>query len=328
MKLKQVPEDFIVKEIANVSFSTGKHAYCLLRKKEWNTMDAVREIANTLKIDYRKASYAGIKDKKAVTEQYVSFEGVSKEQVEKVQIKDIELIFQGYSNERMNTELLVGNGFKITLRGLEKEIRNEIKFIPNYFDEQRFGTNARNHKAGKAIVKREFAKACELMDIRIENEPIASLMKKRDLLVLCFNAYQSYLFNCALAEYVKKHASNVLEVKYNAGTMAFGDLSNVKNIAMPLVHFDTEYENDEVKHIYEKVLHDEEIRLSDFLVRQLPNLIQSSPSRMAFAAVKDYATLEYSDDELNEGKKKQVIAFSLPKGSYGTIVVKALESLQ
>ncbi|MDI6737605.1 MAG: tRNA pseudouridine(13) synthase TruD, partial [Nanoarchaeota archaeon] len=325
----QIPEDFIVKELASIPFTdSGEYAYFLLRKKEWNTMDAVKEIAERLSIHPKKVAYAGIKDKKAVTEQFVSVQGASKEAVEKLKIKDVELEFAGYANDKMSNEMLMGNSFKITLRALNSEIRAAPKLIPNYFDEQRFGINARNHLVGQAIVKRQFGRACELMQVKAENNPVNALLAKKELLFFCFNAYQSYLFNKVLAEYVRKHALNAVEVRYSAGSIVLGDVGKAANIAIPLVHFDTAFENEEIKHLYEKVLKEEEIKLSDFLIRQMPNLVQLSPSRMAFVAVKDYKVLSFEDDELNEGKKKQAVSFSLPKGSYATIVVKWLELQQ
>ncbi len=327
MQIKQIPEDFIVKEIASIPFNEqGEHACFLLRKKDWNTIDAAKEIAERLSVPAKKVSYAGIKDKKAVTEQHISIQGVSKDKVLALKIKDIELVFLGYAKEKMGNNMLIGNAFRITLRALEKEIKIMPKLIPNYFDEQRFGFKAKNHLAGKAMVKKEFSKACEFMGISSEGNPVNALIKKRDNAVLCFHAYQSYLFNLVLAEYVKRHAKDVYEVAYNAGKMAFGDISKVRNIALPILHFDTEFENDEIKRIYERVLENEEVRLSDFLVRQMPFLIQTSPSRMAFAAVKDYKVISFEDDELSKGLKKQVVSFSLDKGSYATIVVKALEA--
>lgn len=326
MQIKQIPEDFIVKELASIPFTdSGGYAYFLLRKKDWNTMDAVKEIAGRLSISAKKVSYAGIKDRKAVTEQHISIQGVTKEKVLELKIKDVELVFLGYAKEKMNNNMLVGNAFKITLRGLEKEIKNVPKLIPNYFDEQRFGVKARNHLAGKAIIQKDFRKACEYMGISSDGNPVNALIKKRDNAVLSFHAYQSYLFNMVLAEYIKRHAKDVYEISYNAGEMAFGDLSNVRNIALPIVHFDTSFDNDEIKRMYERVLDDEGIRLSDFLVRQLPFLIQSSPSRMALAAVKDFKVINVEDDELNKGMKKQVVGFSLGKGCYATVVLKCME---
>jgi len=325
MKLKQVPEDFIVREKADIKLDGGRFSFFKLRKKQWNTINAVREIAKRLGINERKVSFAGIKDKHAVTEQYVSIEGCSKDEVEKLGIKDIELEYVGDGKEKMHTDLLVGNEFRITIRELDKKLE-EVKFIPNYFDEQRFGVNCTNHLVGAALVKKDFKEACNLLGLKAENNDyVGALMKDKAILKLCFNAYQSFLFNEVLAEYIRKNYDAV-DVDYCAGKMAFANLQTVKNFSLPLVHFDTELEG-EIKALYEKVLKDEGIRLSDFLIRQLPNLIQLTPMRLAFVAVKDFKTIEFSEDELNKGKKKQVISFSLPKGSYATIVIKAMSAL-
>ena len=64
MKLKQVPADFIVAEINSLKVSdTGKYCAFLLKKKGWNTMDAVNEIATRLGISPKDIRYAGLKDK-------------------------------------------------------------------------------------------------------------------------------------------------------------------------------------------------------------------------------------------------------------------------
>jgi len=328
MKIKQIPEDFRVKEVANLSLGEGPFTYFLLRKKNWNTMEAVKAIAVALCIEQKMLSYAGIKDKHAVTQQYISALGVSRERIESVKIRDIELEYIGKGKEKMSSELLLGNEFIITLRGLEKAFEKSPKFIPNYFDEQRFGIEGKNHLVGKALVKREFGKACELLKLNPkDNDYVNALMEKRDLLVLCFNAYQSWLFNEALAEFIRRHYRDVIEVPYNAGRFVFAELDSVKNFELPLVHFDTEFENKEIKGIYEALLKREGIKQNDFLIKQLPNLVQQSPQRLAFVAVKDYKVLKVAEDELNAGKLKQVVSFFLPKGSYGTIVVKMMQAM-
>lgn len=325
MKLKQIPEDFIVKETANLPLGEGKFSYFILRKKQWNTLDAISEISKRLNMRQGNIRFAGLKDKQAVTQQYISIEGGSKD-IEKLEIKDIELKYVGQGKERMHTEIMTGNEFVITIRALDEQMKSPPKFIPNYFDDQRFGNNATNHLAGRALVKKDFGEACKLLKLNAKgNEYVNALTKDQDILKLCFNAYQSFLFNEALAEYVKKKKA-AAEVGYNAGKLAFADFSSVSNFEMPLIHFDTELEG-EIKMIYEAVLKKEGIRQSDFLIRQLPNLIQPSPMRLAFFSPKDFKTISFSDDELNKGKKKQVVSFSLPKGSYATIVIKAMQAI-
>jgi len=322
MKIKQIPEDFIVKEIADIKLDGGSFAYFKLKKKLWNTIDAVNEIAKILNINFNRLRYAGIKDRQAVTEQFISAENVSENSLEKAKIKDISIEYLGHSDERMHTDLLVGNEFIITIRDIDNKLK-AVEFIPNYFDDQRFGLNSNNHLVGKALLQKNFKKACELMELKVENNDyINALKRKKAVLKLCFNAYQSYLFNEVLTTYIKKNCA-FKETEYNLGKLAFSR-NKLENFTLPLLQFDTELESN-IKEIYQEILSKEEITKRDFIIRQFPDLLQTTQEREAFAEVKDFEVLEFSDDELNKGKKKQIVKFKLPKGSYATIVIKALD---
>jgi len=72
-ELKKIPEDFIVKEVADRTFGPeGKYLVCLLKKKNYNTEDAVQAICKALGAVRKNISYAGNKDRKAVTYQHIS----------------------------------------------------------------------------------------------------------------------------------------------------------------------------------------------------------------------------------------------------------------
>ena len=60
------------------------------------------------------------------------------------------------------------------------------------------------------------------------------------------------------------------------------------------------------------------------MIRQIPWLIEETLYRDVFVDVKNFKTIKYEKDELNQGKFKQVIKFMLPKGSYATIVIKEM----
>lgn len=323
MKIKQVPEDFVVKELAEIKLDGGSFAYFKLKKKLWNTIDAVNEVAKVLHINRNRLRYAGIKDRQAVTEQFVSAENVSGEALEKARIKDLEVEYLGQSSERMHTGLLTGNEFIITVRGIGHELK-AVDFIPNYFDDQRFGANSNNHLVGKALLLKDFKQACELMELKVEgNDYVKALKSKKAVLKLCFNAYQSYLFNKVLSAYIRKNYE-FKEAEYKLGKLAFPIIDKVENFSLPLLQFDTELEG-EIKELYSEVLSKEKITRRDFVIRQLPEFLQMTQERNAFVEVKDFETMEFSEDELNEGMKKQVIKFRLQKGSYATIVLKALD---
>jgi tRNA(Glu) U13 pseudouridine synthase TruD len=59
------------------------------------------------------------------------------------------------------------------------------------------------------------------------------------------------------------------------------------------------------------------------LIRQFPEISVEGSERDTFVNVKNFK-YRYENDELNNGKFKCILEFSLPKGAYGTIVVKEL----
>ncbi|MFH1638298.1 MAG: tRNA pseudouridine(13) synthase TruD [Candidatus Woesearchaeota archaeon] len=314
MILKKVPEDFKVKEIINLEKCEGKYSYYLLRKKGMNTMDAVMEVARKMGVEAKKIGYAGLKDKNAVTEQYISVIH-GKEKSFKAKYLDVEYLGKG--KVAIDSTILVGNEFEIVVRGLDEVLETPIDKFPNYFDEQRFGVDMKNHLVGKALLKKEFLEACNLMGLEATKESSVSVLQKNKRLVkLCFSAYQSYLFNLALAEYIKKNAKHI-EKRYSFGNLIF-PLEDVPNIRLPLLQFDTEED------IYDGIMADEGIEKRDFVVRQLPFLISTTFYRDAIASVGNFTIVSTEDDD--KGKKKQLLKFTLLKGSYATMLLKFCEA--
>jgi len=98
----------------------------------------------------------------------------------------------------------------------------------------------------------------------------------------------------------------------------------MKNVKIPLLNFDTEFKG-KIGSIYEEILEEEGISLRDFIIRQLPKMVSLSEKRDAFVEVKDLKIGRLTTDELYKGKKKQRVSFTLPKGSYATILIRNLE---
>src|SRR3989338_4453907 len=125
-QIKQIPEDFIVRETSDTKFKdSGEYSYFLLKKKNYNTLSAIQKIADALKINAKNIGFAGNKDKNAVTEQLISIKN-GNENIENLRIKDIELKYLGKGNEEIYLGSLKGNDFVITIRNLTKM---EIKHI-------------------------------------------------------------------------------------------------------------------------------------------------------------------------------------------------------
>ncbi|HIP90511.1 MAG TPA: tRNA pseudouridine(13) synthase TruD, partial [Candidatus Nanopusillus sp.] len=116
-------------------------------------------------------SFAGEKDKKAVTEQYIAIRNLKKFK-EFYDFRNVKLKYVGSFSEPVRISDIVGNYFKIVVRDLSKKeiqtFQDNIEIYKrgfiNYFDEQRFGDiRTNNHLIGKAIIKRNWEEACKIL---------------------------------------------------------------------------------------------------------------------------------------------------------------------
>jgi tRNA pseudouridine13 synthase len=331
MLLKQTAEDFRVEELPVFKLKEqALYAIYKLEKKNIGTEPAISILAKEWKLSRKYISYAGLKDKQAITSQYISIlRGKKKNE----SFKDFSIIWQGYSEEPIALGNLKGNKFTIVVRDVTEEEESRFKknstcitknkYIPNYFDEQRFSIN--NAEIGKRLIKKEFAKAVELIlsheafeksyehDVKItweqnKKNPIQALRNiPKKILSLYVNAYQSKLFNEALEIYVKTESK-----KIKLPMLGFGTVFKEKTQQQKLI-----------KKCYEQIMDNEEITLRDFVVHSFPELSAFGDERDAFCKI-DKLTFKELDDELHPAKKKILLTFALPKGSYATRVVKEL----
>ncbi len=172
-RIKVQPEDFVVVEDPLPSIFEGrKHAIFLLKKQNWDTMSAIKEIAKRAEMRYRDIGFAGTKDRHAVTSQYISVPIKTKERVEGVQIRDVELRFVSYGRF-IKLGHLLGNRFRIIVRDVGEDAFERTRTIirelrqkggfPNYFGHQRFGEKrVTNHLVGKLLLWGDFEGAARL----------------------------------------------------------------------------------------------------------------------------------------------------------------------
>ncbi len=171
--LRQEAEDFIVHEISKEfqpsEQPSEKYLICRLEKKNWELQRAIKEIAKVLGVSHRRISWAGTKDKHAVTTQLISLYDISEEEIQNIWLKDITLTPVGRSGQQLSLGDLEGNRFDITIRScntnnLEKnvaQINACVKTgVPNYFGIQRFGVQRPvTHLVGKQILLGDYKEA-------------------------------------------------------------------------------------------------------------------------------------------------------------------------
>ena len=111
----------------------------------------------------------------------------------------------------------------------------------------------------------------------------------------------------------------IFSAELSSGKIYFSK-NRIDNFKIPLISFDAEF-SDDIK----EALEDEDVKLSDFIMPQMPELMTETSFRDAFVDVKDISC-RYYGDELKKGKLKAVINLFLPNGCYATVLLKKLET--
>lgn len=160
--IKEVPEDFVVEEVPLYETAgEGEHLFLYVEKRDCAHADMLAIIARALGIREREIGYAGVKDKRAVTRQWVSVPVRCMKEVEKG-IEGINVLEIRRHTNKLRTGHLKGNFFSILLRGADRDMAGELsktanvisrKGFYNFFGPQRFGPDGRTVSMGLSMLK-------------------------------------------------------------------------------------------------------------------------------------------------------------------------------
>lgn len=153
-KVGGAPEDFRVEEVPLYAASgKGEHQYLHVEKRLLTTPDLVRRVARATGVKERDIGFAGMKDKHAVTTQWLSVQ-TKQELTTALDLgAEARVLTVTRHENKLRTGHLLGNRFIITLRGVHPEALTRAQAIagclqrdglPNYFGVQRFGHGGRN----------------------------------------------------------------------------------------------------------------------------------------------------------------------------------------
>ena len=169
-------EDFYVEEIPEIiPTGEGPNVWVWIEKIGRTTLDVVLDIARDLHIDRKRMGFAGMKDKKALTRQWICIANMDSEeqfrQVENLDIYKTDFLKITRGRKKLRMGQLKGNKFRILIRDLDdieksaevaNEVLNELEVtgVPNYFGWQRFGRPRTNtHLVGEALIHNDLAEA-------------------------------------------------------------------------------------------------------------------------------------------------------------------------
>ncbi len=171
--LKAKNSDFCVDEIMPVVPSgEGEHLWIRVVKDGSNTDWVAQQLAKFADIKSNQVSYAGMKDRHAVTTQWFSLHLPGLENPDFSELNDPEFKILEYARHgrKLKRGALSGNRFQIRITDLSGDIAAlesklaliQQKGVPNYFGEQRFGRQMGNLYKAEKLFNRELKKVKKL----------------------------------------------------------------------------------------------------------------------------------------------------------------------
>lgn len=161
--LRAEPEDFRVDEISGFSPSgEGEHLFLKVCKRNQNTAWVAGQLAKAAGLKADAVSYAGLKDRRAITTQWFSVHIPNRQlpDLSAVWNDDIILQEQTWNARKLKRGAHQGNRFTIILRDIAGDktaldARLQIiakQGVPNYVGPQRFGHQNANLSGGEQIL--------------------------------------------------------------------------------------------------------------------------------------------------------------------------------
>jgi tRNA pseudouridine13 synthase len=164
-RIKQVPEDFEVEEIpAYEPSGSGDHLYLWIEKRDMGAEYFVRQVARRLEIAPGEVGTAGLKDRHAVTRQWVSVPERAEERLPHLDGEGIRVLRVSRHSNKLKAGHLHGNRFRILIRDVDATASERLgpllaqlrdHGLPNFYGPQRFGHDGETLQLGLALLRRE-----------------------------------------------------------------------------------------------------------------------------------------------------------------------------
>ena len=197
---KASADDFKVDEILGFELSgEGEHQFLRIEKRGLNTEELVKRLAICVGKPAKSISYAGLKDRQALTTQWLSVHcpGEIIPDANVLHGEGWRVIESNRHLKKLKTGALAGNKFTLVVRDIVDYDAVETRLglikdggVPNYFGPQRFGHNGQNIARAEAVL---------LNGLRV---------KDRFLRGIYYSAARSFLYNRILSLRVASHTWN------------------------------------------------------------------------------------------------------------------------
>ena len=388
MKIKQRPEDFVVREGFRFEPEPEGPVWVYrMDKQKVSTLQALERISKEFAVRRRDLSVCGLKDKQGRTEQLVGVLGGPLGGSEVVQSGDLRLKLIGRTARPLTSANISANRFEVTVRDLSAEEAERVPEsvaevqragVVNYFDSQRFGFLkhgqgflARHLLRGhwEAALKAFLATPSELdrsddakvkafwrdhwgeWQLRAPHDagkryaPVLRRLREdpkdfkgaflhidRRVRTLALFELQSFIWNEGVKRYLATRvpSSDLIGLRYQAGALLFPRAlpralrDELWSTPFPLLAPESTFEDDLVRTSALGALRAQGLELRDLRVPDTPLLFFKHEERPLFVVPGKLRANEPRADELNRGRRKVNLSFTLPPGAYATLVVRRL----
>jgi tRNA pseudouridine13 synthase len=327
-RIRAEPEDFVVEEIPAYDRSgVGEFLFLWIEKRGMGAEHFVREVARRLGIRPGDVGTAGIKDRHAVTRQWISVPAVVQGRLSSLDGDGIQLHGVERHSNKLKPGHLRGNRFNILVRDPLPNASEQVPQlverirqcgIANFYGSQRFGRDGETARLGWAILRGEPPP----LQPGGTKSRVSPFLRK-----LALSAVQSALFNRYLA---KRVSDGLMQTVLEGDVMAkwpVGGMFVAEDVAAEQARFDR-HEIVSAGPIFGKktfaargisaereaeVL--SEVGIDSGAFRSFGKLLQGT-RRHNIVYVDDLtATVESSGVRLD---------FSMPAGSYATVLLREI----
>ncbi len=198
-------EDFEVEEIPlYLPSGEGEHLYLFVQKRDMTGDFLRRHIARTLVVSPRDVGMAGLKDRRAVTRQWLSVPKSAAARVPALSNDRVQVLEVATHRNKLRTGHLAGNRFRIRVRNTVPDAAPRVQAkldalaltgVADFFGSQRMGQGGSTLAGGWALAHG----ADGLCRVRTPDETVHTLhLEDRSLRRLAASALQSEVFNRVL----------------------------------------------------------------------------------------------------------------------------------
>lgn len=311
---EQNEDDFFVEEFNSIKFK-GKGNFVILKIKKTNmtTFNLINLLAKILQTPTNTIGYSGLKDKSATTIQYISIPKNCSKELEKLTTSRVQILQSFLHNEKISIGSHDGNNFRINLKNvnikeigqIEKRIKHIKKFgIPNYFGYQRFGKNDDNFQKSKDVIRGE------------------RIIKDKKMEKIMVSGYQSSYFNnwlCKRVQLANKDSSKIGII--NGDIMV--DLNTKKQFSSKnLEKLNNDFDEKLISPT--GLLPGRDVFRSRFEARKIEE--KYDDLEVDFKGDRRAAWIFPTNLDLKYNKEQMIatISFTLPTGSYATVLLEDL----